>query len=52
MAWSASPTTNDGNYPTELNNVSAIFDVNFVAGGAPPPIFIFLPLVDPIAGRK
>ncbi|MCS6842348.1 MAG: galactose oxidase, partial [Roseiflexus sp.] len=37
--------TNDGNYPTELNNVSAIFDVNFVAGGAPPPIFIFLPLV-------
>lgn len=29
--------TNDGNHPAELNNVSAIFDVNFVAGGASPP---------------
>ncbi|MDW8213831.1 MAG: galactose oxidase, partial [Roseiflexaceae bacterium] len=29
--------SNDGNHPAELNNVSAIFDVNFVAGGAPPP---------------
>ncbi len=29
--------TTDGNHPAELNNVSAIFDVNFVAGGAPPP---------------
>ncbi len=29
--------TNDGNHPAELNNVSTIFNVNFVAGGAPPP---------------
>lgn len=29
--------SDDGNHPAELNNVSAIFDVNFVAGGAPPP---------------
>ncbi len=42
----------DGNHPAELNNVSAIFDVPFVAGGAPPPpeppdgvIRVFLPLV-------
>lgn len=44
--------TPDGNHPAELNNVSAIFDVPFVAGGAPPPseppdgtIRVFLPLV-------
>ncbi|ABU57777.1 Kelch repeat-containing protein [Roseiflexus castenholzii] len=46
----------DGNHPAELNNVSAIFDVPFVAGGAPPPdgpapppdeppTRVFLPLV-------
>lgn len=42
-----------GNHVAELNNVSAIFDINFVAGGAPPPDNpppdgvrrVFLPLV-------
>ncbi|MFQ3682274.1 galactose oxidase, partial [Roseiflexus sp.] len=45
--------TPDGNHPAERNNVSAIFDVPFVAGGAPPPpapppegtVQVFLPLV-------
>ncbi|MGQ9547068.1 MAG: hypothetical protein ACUVWS_00425, partial [Roseiflexus sp.] len=43
----------DGNHVAEQNNVSAIFDVVFVAGGAPPPDNpppegvkrVFLPLV-------
>jgi hypothetical protein len=41
-----------GDHPAERNNVSAIFDVNFVAGGAPPnpeppdgTVRVFLPLV-------
>lgn len=43
----------DGTHVAEQNNVSAIFDINFVAGGAPPPDNpppddvrrVFLPLV-------